>query len=254
MVACREFCAGLWNHWVQPTTRPSWRSCWRPGGRRSPPSRARGCWTWSPWKQHLDEPAWPAPRWSPSARPCCRRSCTGPTHLGLGDAAGGDRAFEQMVLTRLIEPTSKAQVPHVLDDLDLETVSVRTLFRPPGTLRGAGLPRGDLPSPVRVRHRHQGTGPVPAGVTTLYFEAERGRPAAGGLLARRGRSTPRSSWACWSTATGSPLQVGCWEGNRAETTTITPSVEAFQAAHGIGKLVIVNGRRNAVSIEPERVG
>jgi transposase, IS4 family protein len=37
-----------------------------------------------------------------------------------------------MVLTRLIEPTSKAQVPHVLDDLDLETVSVRTLFRPLG--------------------------------------------------------------------------------------------------------------------------
>ena len=32
----------------------------------------------------------------------------GPTYLGLGDAAGGDRAFEQMGLARLIEPTSKA--------------------------------------------------------------------------------------------------------------------------------------------------
>ena len=37
--------------------------------------------------------------------------------LGLGDATGGDRAFEQMVLARLIEPTSKAQVPRVLSDL-----------------------------------------------------------------------------------------------------------------------------------------
>ena len=33
------------------------------------------------------------------------------TRLGLRNATGGDRAFEQMVLARLIEPTSKAQVP-----------------------------------------------------------------------------------------------------------------------------------------------
>ena len=51
------------------------------------------------------------------------------TCLGLGDATGGDRAFEQMVLARLIEPTSKAQVPRVLGDLGLEPVSTRTLFR-----------------------------------------------------------------------------------------------------------------------------
>ena len=37
--------------------------------------------------------------------------------LGLGEAVGGDRAFEQMVLARLVEPTSKAQVPRVLGDL-----------------------------------------------------------------------------------------------------------------------------------------
>nr|WP_238533205.1 hypothetical protein [Actinomyces massiliensis] len=51
------------------------------------------------------------------------------TRLGLGEAVGGDRAFEQMVLARLIEPTSKAQVPCVLGDLGLESASVRTLFR-----------------------------------------------------------------------------------------------------------------------------
>ena len=51
------------------------------------------------------------------------------TCLGLGDAAGGDRAFDQMVLARLIEPSSKAQVPRVLGDLGLESVSARTLFR-----------------------------------------------------------------------------------------------------------------------------
>ena len=51
------------------------------------------------------------------------------TRLGPRKSTGGDRAFEQMVLARLIEPTSKAQVPRVLGDLGLESVSVRTLFR-----------------------------------------------------------------------------------------------------------------------------
>ncbi len=26
--------------------------------RRSPPGRARGCWTWSPWTQRMDAPVW----------------------------------------------------------------------------------------------------------------------------------------------------------------------------------------------------
>ena len=31
--------------------------------------------------------------------------------LGQGEEVGGDRAFEQMVVARLIEPTSKADTP-----------------------------------------------------------------------------------------------------------------------------------------------
>ena len=37
------------------------------------------------------------------------------------------------------------------------------------------------------------------------------------------------------------LRLFAFEGNRAETTTIIPVVEAFQAAHGIEELVIVAG-------------
>ena len=37
--------------------------------------------------------------------------------LGLGEAVGGDRTFEQMVLARLIEPTSKADTPGVLSEI-----------------------------------------------------------------------------------------------------------------------------------------
>ena len=65
---------------------------------------------------------------------------------------------------------------------------------------------------------------MPAGVTTLYFETEREDD-----LHKVGYS-------------------------KAETTTIIPIVEAFQAAYGIEELVVVAGRRHAVSIEPECVG
>ena len=48
-------------------------------------------------------------------------------HLpGAGRGGRGDRAFEQMVLARLIEPSSRDQVPRVLGDLGLDAVSVRT--------------------------------------------------------------------------------------------------------------------------------
>ena len=57
-------------------------------------------------------------------------------------------------------------------------------------------------------------------MTTLYFEAER----EDDLPVDRA---------------GFPLQVGCWQANKAETTTIIPIVEAFQAAHGIEDLIIV---------------
>ena len=39
------------------------------------------------------------------------------TRLGLGEATGGDRAFEQMVAARLIEPTSKTDTPRVLSEI-----------------------------------------------------------------------------------------------------------------------------------------
>ena len=92
--------------------------------------------------------------------------------LGLGDATGGDRAFEQMVLARLIEPTSKAQVPRVLGDLGLESVSVRTLFRSLARAQERGY-RESL-SGALFEHVTTSGGLALClyDVTTLYFEAE----------------------------------------------------------------------------------
>ena len=176
------------------------------------------------------------------------------TRLGLGDATGGDRAFEQMVLARLIEPSSKAQVPRVLGDLGLEPVSVRTLFRSLG--RCIERDYRQAISAAALKHA-MAAGDVSLclyDVTTLYFETEKEDELRKVGYSKERRVDPQIIVGLLVDRHGFPLQVGCWEGNKAETTTIIPIAEAFQAAHGIAELVVVAGRRDTVSIEPECVG
>lgn len=39
---------------------------------------------------------------------------------------------------------------------------------------------------------------------------------------------------------GFPLQIGCWEGSKAETTTLIPVIEDFRTAAGIEHLVVAD--------------
>ena len=126
------------------------------------------------------------------------------TRLGLGEAVGGDQAFEQMVLARLIEPTSKAQVPCVLADLGLESVSVRTLFRSLG--RCIERDYRQAISAAALKHA------MAAGDVSLCLRASprsTSRPSVrttcgGSATPRSVGSTPRSSSGCWSTGPASP--------------------------------------------------
>ena len=161
------------------------------------------------------------------------------TRLGLGDATGGDRAFEQMVLARLIEPTSKAQVPRVLGDLGLEPVSTRTLFRSLARAQERGYRESISGALFEHVTASGGLALCLYDVTTLYFEAEKEDDLRKVGYSKERRVDPQIIVGLLVDRAGFPLQVGCWEGNKAETTTIIPIVEAFQAAHGIEELVIV---------------
>ncbi|MCR2053473.1 IS1634 family transposase [Actinomyces bowdenii] len=161
------------------------------------------------------------------------------TPLGLRNATGGDRAFEQMVLARLIEPTSKAQVPRVLGDLGLESVSTRTLFRSLGRCVERGYREAISQALFDHVTASGGLALCLYDVTTLYFEAEKEDDLRKVGYSKDRRVDPQVIVGLLVDRAGFPLQVGCWEGNKAETTTIIPIVEAFQAAHGIEELVIV---------------
>ena len=144
-----------------------------------------------------------------------------------------------MVLARLIEPTSKAQVPRVLGDLGLEPVSTRTLFRSLARAQERGY-RESL-SGALFEHVTASGGLALClyDVTTLYFETEHEDDLRRVGYSKERRVDPQVIIGLLVDRHGFPLQVGCWEGNKAETATIIPIAEAFQAAHGIAELVVV---------------
>ncbi len=171
--------------------------------------------------------------------------------LGLGEAVGGDESFRQMVLARLVEPTSKEQVPAVLGELGVDAVTPRSLFR-----SLARCVTGDYRSHIQaacLRH-------VSAGgdlslclydVTTLYFEAEKEDDLRRVGYSKERRVDPQVIVGLLVDRTGFPLRVGCWEGNKAETSTIVPMIEEFREASGIEHLVVVAdaGMLSATNLE-----
>lgn len=74
---------------------------------------------------------------------------------------------------------------------------------------------------------------MPYDVTTLYFEAEKEDDLRKVGCSKERRVDPQIVVGLLVDRTGFPLEIGCFEGNKAETHTIVPIVRQFQARHGI---------------------
>ncbi|WP_073333597.1 IS1634 family transposase [Actinomyces glycerinitolerans] len=159
--------------------------------------------------------------------------------LGLGEATGGDEGFMQMVLARLVEPTSKEQVPRVISELGVGSVSRASLFR--SLSRCAGRQWRDRIAAACLSHV-TGRGDLSLclyDVTTLYFEAEKEDDLRRVGYSKERRVGPQVIVGLLVDRAGFPLRVGCWEGSKAETSTLIPMVEEFRKASGIEHLVVV---------------
>ena len=64
-------------------------------------------------------------------------------------------------------------------------------------------------------------------MTTLYFEAEREDDLRRVGYSKERRGDPQIIVGLLVDRRGFPLQVGCWEGNKTETTTIIPIVDGI---------------------------
>ncbi|MGL5810902.1 MAG: IS1634 family transposase, partial [Nocardioides sp.] len=151
----------------------------------------------------------------------------------------GDRVFRDLVLARVVEPTSLLDAGRVLTDLGVKPASYATMKR---TLTRAAK-AGYREKIAAACYEHASTAGdlslVLYDCTTLYFEAEKEDDLRKVGYSKERRVDPQVVVGLLVDRAGFPLQVGCFEGNKAETATILPVVKAFQTRHGIEGMVVV---------------
>jgi hypothetical protein len=158
--------------------------------------------------------------------------------LGFAEGADGDEVFRQLVLARIIEPTSKQDSLRVLAETGVQAASYATLKRHLPIYAEDGF-RHKLAAACA---RHAGLSPtslVLFDVSTLYFETDKGDGFREPGFSKERRLEPQITIGLLTDASGFPLMVEAFEGNRAETTTMLPTIEAFMTAHQLPDVTIV---------------
>jgi Transposase DDE domain len=158
--------------------------------------------------------------------------------LGFDRAAGGDEVFRQLVLARIIEPTSKLDSLRVLEEVGVDGPAYRTVTRRlPVFATDAWRQRVAAACAAQA-----GLGPaslVLYDVSTLYFETDTGDGFREPGFSKERRLEPQITVGLLTDAAGFPLMVEAFEGNKAETLTMLPTIRAFMDAHRLPDVTIV---------------
>lgn len=158
--------------------------------------------------------------------------------LGFGEAAGGDEVFRQLVLARIIEPTSKEDSLRVLAEVGVAPASYRTVKRRLPVYAAEQWRRGL--AAACATHAALGLASlVLYDVSTLYFETDAGDGFREPGFSKERRLEPQITIGLLTDATGFPLMVEAFEGNKAETKTMLPVITAFMAAHRLADVTVV---------------
>jgi len=160
------------------------------------------------------------------------------TRSGSGEAAGGDEVFRDLVLARIIEATSKQDSLRVLAETGLEPVSYRTIKRRLPVYAEPGW-RQQLAAACAAHARLGPASLVLFDVSTLYFETDVGDGFREPGFSKQRRLEPQITIGLLTDGSGFPLTVEALEGNKAETTTMLPTITAFMAAHQLADVTIV---------------
>jgi hypothetical protein len=158
--------------------------------------------------------------------------------LGFERATGGDEVFGQLVLARVIEPTSKLDSARVLTEAGVPAASYPTLKRRLPRYATEGL-RAALAAACATRAALGPAALVLYDVSTLYFETDVGDGFREPGFSKERRLEAQITIGLLTDATGFPLMVNAFEGNKAETATIVPVLRSFQAAHGLTGVTVV---------------
>ncbi len=164
--------------------------------------------------------------------------CTAYRILGFESATKGDNVFRDLVLARIIEPTSKVDAERVLTEVGVEPASYATIKR---RLPTYAQPRWRR-SLATASARRADLGPaslVLFDASTLYFETDAGDGFREPGFSKERRLEPQITLGLLTDAAGFPLTVEAFEGNKAETATMLPVINAFKTAHRLTDVTVV---------------
>lgn len=157
----------------------------------------------------------------------------------LGFGVVGDETFRDLVIARIVEPTSILDMSRVLGELGQMAASEKTMRR---TLTRCAE-RGYRDQIATACFAHTlAVGDLSLclyDVTTLYFEAENEDDLRKVGFSKERRVDPQIVVGLLVDRNGFPLEIGCYEGNKAETLTIIPIVKQFAERHDLADMVVV---------------
>ncbi|HLI38959.1 MAG TPA: IS1634 family transposase [Streptosporangiaceae bacterium] len=157
----------------------------------------------------------------------------------LGFRALGDEVFRDLVLARIVEPTSILDTGRVLAELGRTAATDKTMRRTLARCAGRGY-RDTIAELCFAHVRASGDiSLVLYDVTTLYFEAGHEDDLRKVGYSKERRVDPQVVVGLLVDRNGFPLEIGCYEGSKAEKHTILPVIRQFQARHGIEGMVVV---------------
>jgi len=155
------------------------------------------------------------------------------------DEVVDDAVFRDLVIARIVEPTSKLDSARVLADLGVKAVSYRSVQR-------------HLVKTVDDKYRDKiaakcfayasdcgGLSLILYDATTLWFEAENEDELRKVGYSKDRKTDPQIVVGLLVDRTGFPLEISCHEGNTAETTTIVPIITSFTERHDLKDTPVV---------------
>ena len=151
----------------------------------------------------------------------------------------GDGTFRALVLARVIEPASKLDTVRVLTEIGVASPHRVTFMR---CLKRV-VERDYRAVIAQACHRHAtraaSLAVVLYDVTSLHFEVEREDKLRKVGMSKEHRVDPQVTVGLLTTATGFPLEVDLFEGNKAETKTLIPVLTRFRDRHQAHDIVVV---------------
>lgn len=161
-------------------------------------------------------------------------------YTNLGFDVLGDEAFKSLVLARIIEPTSKADTRRVLGEVGTTVPALSTIYLSLKRCQERDYRNQIAKKCLAYSARHGGRAAfLMYDVTSLHFENEKEDNLRKVGMSKEHRIDPQVQVGLLVDPSGFPLEVRLFEGNAAETTTLIPVLQDFQARHGVMDMIVV---------------